>query len=96
MRGLCRKACGFDPHLGYMKLKELLKSLSKPAINGFIDTSLSDGREVIVQVFKGWDEESGFGKYEYHSVRTSGVLFFDGEFKHVIAAEPYDGIDESA
>lgn len=73
-------------------LKELRHRLKRPKVNGVIKTEhVDDSREVIVQVYKGIHPEVGMPWYEYHKVKTAGMLFFDGEFKIVIAAYPYDG-----
>jgi hypothetical protein len=80
---------------GTMKIKDLLKKLNNPMLFGYATLGSTDkNREVIVQVFKSYHPELGMAQYEYHKIRTAGVLFFDGEFKVVIAAEPYDGMDE--
>lgn len=73
-----------------MKLKTLLDRLARPKVNGIWETGEIDpSREVIVQVYQG--ERDGWPLYEYHKVKTAGMLFFDGEFKVVIAVYPYNG-----
>ena len=86
-----------------MNLKQLFGKLGNPSINGIfeVDTKKVDPtREVIVQVFEGYEPNMAFDggdsewlspKYSYHKVKTAGMLFYDGEFKIVIAAYPYFG-----
>jgi hypothetical protein len=80
-----------------MRLRELLGKLAKPAVNGVFETDgVDDTREVIVQVFEGrvqspFASDEMVAQYSYHKVKTAGMLFFDGEYKIVIAAYPYDG-----
>lgn len=69
-----------------MQIRELINKLKRPKVMGFLDNGPVDqSRDVIVQVFRGYDEESGMAKYEYHDVRAVGMLFYGGAFKAVIA-----------
>lgn len=69
-----------------MQIKQLRSKLMSPKVMGFLETAPVDqSRDVIIQVFRGYDEESGMAKYEYYDVRAVGMLFHGGEFKAVIA-----------
>lgn len=74
-----------------MQIKQLRDKLKSPKVMGFLETAPVDqGRDVIVQVFRGYDEESGMSKYEYYDVRAVGMLFHGGEFKAVISVGEHD------